>query len=153
MHKKQRSVGNGMGEGKRQEFACWWRVLISFVGKGGLKLDLGPDFVRQLESRATCGTWGRGKPWGMVVSIWLVYLKEKATSANICVRKEYTRSGQTDARRAAAVELESPRQKPKKNFGRWEGRDREVIFLLSLPLSTCRIVWEKETIICLPCWK
>ena len=90
MQKKQVSLGNGMGEGERQEFACWWRVLISFVGKGGLKLDLGPDFVRQLESRATCGTWGRGKPWGMVVSIWLVYLKEKATSAHICVRKEYT---------------------------------------------------------------
>ena len=52
----------------------------------------------------------------MLVSIWLVYLKEKATSANICVHKEYTHSKQTDARRAA-VELKNPRQKPKKNFG------------------------------------
>ena len=53
----------------------------------------------------------------------------KATSENICVHKEYTHSEQTDARRVA-VELESPRQKAKRNFG---GQTNSLFSCLEVP--------------------
>ena len=48
MQKKQRSVGNGMGEGEGRGLPVYDCFSLALWEEGGLKLDLSPDFVRQL---------------------------------------------------------------------------------------------------------